>query len=211
MLRSLVLLFGFSSISLFSQVKAITENGDEVLLYENGTWKSKSSNSSIFGKTDIPENATPYKKDLKSTFLMKSKVLNVGVWMNPSKWTVSKGDEPQEYKFVLKGESLYGMMITEKVAFPLETLKVAALQNAKTASEDVELTKEEYRTINGIRVLMMQLEGTIQGVKFVFWGYYYATEQGSVQLVTYTVDSQFALYKSDMETFLNGLVEISNP
>ncbi len=200
----------FSGIfPLNAQIKAITENGDEVLLYENGTWKSKVNKSSLFGTTVIPENQTPFKKDPASSFLLKSKVCNVGVWLNPSKWTISKGDEPQEYKFVLKGESVYGMMITEKVGFPLEVLKNAALTNAQNASADVAVVKEEYRTVNGIRVIMMQMEGTLQGIKFTFYGYYYSNEQSSVQVLTWTVQDLFDSHKAEMEKLLNGLVESS--
>ncbi len=206
MLKSLFIGLSFTAITLTAQIKAITENGDEVLLYENGTWKSQVKNSALFGTAEIPENNIPFKKDSKSTFLLKSKVVNVGVWLNPAKWTISKGNEPQEYKFTLKGESVYGMLITEKVEFPLETLKKAALTNAQNASADLELVREEYRTVNGLRVLMMQLEGTLQGIKFDFYGYYYATSQGSVQLVTWTVKDLFPSQQLEMENLLNGMV-----
>ncbi len=206
MLKSLFIGLSFTAITLTAQIKAITENGDEVLLYENGTWKSQVKHSDLFGNAEIPENSVPFKKDSKSTFLLKSKVVNVGVWLNPNKWTISKGNEPQEYKFTLKGESVYGMMITEKVEFSLETLKKAALTNAQNASADLELVREEYRTVNGNRVLMMQLEGTLQGIKFDFYGYYFSTSQGSVQLVTWTVKDLFSSQQMEMENLLNGMV-----
>jgi hypothetical protein len=210
MLKSLFIGLSFTAITLTAQIKAITENGDEVMLYENGTWKSQAKNSQLFGTTEIPQNSVPFKKDVNSTFLLKSKVVNVGVWLNPTKWTISKGNEPQEYQFTLKGESVYGMMITEKVEFPLETLKRAALTNAQNASADLELVREEYRTVNGLKVLMMQLEGTLQGIKFDFYGYYYSTSQGSVQLITWTVKDLYSSQQSEMEKLLNGIVVFSN-
>lgn len=196
---------------LSAQIKAITENGDEILIYEDGTWKSKTDNSKLFGTTEIAENKTPFKKDARSTFLLKSKLVNVGVWLNPNKWAISKGAEPQEYKFTLKGGSAYGMLITEKIEFPLETLKKAALKNAQNASPDITLIKEEYRVVNGTRVLMMQLEGTLQDIKFNFLGYYYSANQCSVQLVTWTVKDLYSTNIGEMESLLNGIVEAANP
>ena len=108
--------------------------------------------------------------------------MNVGVWLNPNKWAISKGAEPQEYKFTLKGGSAYGMLITEKIEFPLETLKKAALKNAQNASPDIALIKEEYRVVNGTRVLMMELEGTLQDIKFNFLG---------IKLLLNKVENQF--------------------
>jgi len=50
------------------------------------------------------------------------------------------------------------MMIAEKMEIPLESLKEIVLDNAKEAAPDIKIVKEEYRTVNGIRVLMMQMK-----------------------------------------------------
>ena len=61
--------------------------------------------------------------------------------------------------------------------------------------------------VNGLKVLNLHMEGTIQGMKFSFYGYYYSSANGSVQLVTYTGKNLFNDYKDDIELFLNGIVE----
>ncbi|MCB0636529.1 MAG: hypothetical protein KDC54_07910, partial [Lewinella sp.] len=59
----------------------------------------------------------------------------------------------------------------------------------------------------GLNVLMLQLEGTIEGIRFNYYGYYYSNENGTVQLITYTSDNLFEDYTEEIETFLSGLAE----
>ena len=83
----------------------------------------------------------------------------------------------------------------------------------QTSSEDptkisfrhVKVTFEEQRRVNDVDVLAMQMEGTIQGIPFTYYGYYFSGPQGSVQLLTYTGSNLFAEYKPEFEDFLNGL------
>ena len=72
----------------------------------------------------------------------------------------------------------------------------------------MKIIKEEYRTINGVKVIMMQMPGTIQGIKFTYYSYYYSNSNGSVQFLTYTSQNLFETYKKKMEDLLNGLVEL---
>lgn len=100
------------------------------------------------------------------------------------------------------------MLISEKIQIPIETLKGIAYENAKNAAPDIKIIKEEYRTVNSIKVLMMQMSGTIQGIKFIYFGYYYSNTNGTIQFITYTSENLFKTYFDDIELFLNGLVEI---
>ena len=100
------------------------------------------------------------------------------------------------------------MAITEQITVPMSSLKNIALINGRNAAPDIKVTKEEYRSVNGQQVLMLQLTGTIQGIKFVYFGYYFSGENGTVQLLSYTSQSLFNKYEADMEKFLNGLVMI---
>lgn len=191
-----------------AQINAITETGDEVVLYEDGTWKYL--NDSIIEDSEISENDMEFSKDIKSTFLVKSNNLNVGIWINPKKWSFIKGEENDafEYQFQKKGDDLYAMLISEKMQIPIETLKEIAVENAKSVASDIKIIKEEYRNVNGIQVLMMQMSGTIQGVRFTYYGYYYSNSNGTIQLLTYTGENLIDDYLNDIELYLNGLVEL---
>ncbi|KAB2869110.1 MAG: hypothetical protein F9K37_08835 [Bacteroidales bacterium] len=192
---------------LNAQVKAITETGEEVFLYDDGTWKYVDNNSTL--NSEIPVNDTKFIKDKNSSFLVKSKKLNFGIWINPKEWSFTKGTDSDafEFQFVLKGEDLYAMLITEKMQIPLESLKGIALENAKNVAPDTKIIKEEYRTVNGIQLLMMQMTGTIQGMRFVYYGYYYSNQNGTVQLLAYTGENLLKNYVDEIELFLNGFVE----
>ena len=205
-----VILTGLILISvqfLTAQISAVTETGDEVILYEDGTWKYL--NDSIIENAEIPVNEKEFLKSKKSTFLVKSKKLNVGIWINPKNWSFTKGIENDafEYQFRKKGDDLYAMLISEKMQIPIETLKGVAVENAKSAAPDIKIIKEEYLNVNGIKVLMLQMSGTLQGLRFTYYVYYYSNSNGTIQLITYTAENLFPNYLEDIEEFLNGLVK----
>lgn len=205
----LITLFGILSFHISkAQTKAVTEKGDEVILYSDGTWKY--TNDSTIKETEIKTNDHPFIKDKKSTFLVKSNKVNVGIWIDPKAWTFSKNsdNEDAEFQFQKKDEDLYALLISEKMEIPVENLKSIAFDNAKSAAPDIKIINEEYRTVNGIKVLMLQMAGTIQGMRFTYYGYYYSSKNGTIQFLAYTGESLFEQYKESIENLLNGLVEI---
>ncbi|MGC4038946.1 MAG: hypothetical protein QM764_23510 [Chitinophagaceae bacterium] len=203
-----LLFFIIATLSVTAQKKAVTENGEEVILYDNGTWKP--ANDSATEHKAIPVNPTSFKKPVSSSFLLKSTKVNVGIWLDAKKWSFQKStnNDAAEYELQLKGKDLYGMLISEKIEVPIETLKTIALNNARQVAPDVEVVKEEYRTVNNKKVLMLQMNGTTQGIKFSYYGYYYSSSKGTIQFLTYTAQNLLSSYKSDMEDLLNGFVVI---
>lgn len=194
------------ALPAMAQKKAVTENGEEVILYTDGTWKY--INDSAREEKEIPVNPKAFTKGNASTFLLKSSKFNVGVWIDPKKWSFKKAEnnDAAEYEFELKGKDLYGMMINELVEIPLESLKKIAIENAREAAPDIQLIKEEYRTVNGQKVLMLQLNGSAEGIKFSYYGYYYSNENGTMQMVLYTSQNLLKNYLTEIESHLNGFV-----
>jgi len=191
-----------------AQIKAITETGEEVILYDDGTWKyTKKSDQK---NKDIKTNPQEFKKSKNSTFLLKSTKLNIGIWLNPKKWKFEKSiqNPDAEYELQLKGEDLYGMVITEKIKIPLLNLKNIAFENGRAAIPDLQIIKQEYRTINGLKVLMLKMEGSLQGINLTYYGYYFSNSNGTVQLLTYTSQDLVKEYFEDIEELLNGFVEL---
>mgnify|MGYP007094902967 CR=1 FL=1 len=203
---SISILLFFSSTS--GQQKAVTDMGDEVILYSNGTWKYITEPKS----GDISTNKSFFKKEKAASFLLKSNHINMGVWLDPKKWKFnkSKDSEASEYEFELKGESVFGMTIVESVDIPLLSLRAAALENAKSIAVDTRVSHEEYRMVNGLKVLSLEFLSTIQGIEFLYYGYYYSGENGTIQLLSYTYSSQATANRREMETFLNGLTIIGD-
>lgn len=198
------------STNCFAQERAVTSNGDEVILNADGTWKM--ANPEAKRKSRIDTNAVSIKKPGNSTFIVKSNRLNCGMYIDPKKWSFSKGKPGEiiEFRFTLKEKDAYGMLISEKTEIPLESLQSIAIDNAREAIPDVEVIKEEYRKVNDNIVLVMQMNGTLKGIKATYLGYYYSAPEGSVQFITYTSTNLFEEQKKDMEELLNGFVSIKD-
>ena len=203
---TLLIFFSIGAIVGVAQTSAVTSNGDEVILYNDGTWKFINKPDSSTNKADTSK--TVFLKNNEATFLLKSNVTNVGIYLNPKKWSFSKSgaNASAEYSLQLKGEDAYGMLIAEKIEIPLESLKNLAFENAKNAAPDIKIIKEEYRIVNGTTVLCLQMNGTTQGIKFSYFGYYFSFAKGSIQLVTYTSQNLLKDYKPALEELLNGFV-----
>lgn len=205
---NLILLILISTQFVSAQIYAITETGDEVVLYNDGSWMYLSDENSERG--EIPVNDTEFLKDDNSTFLVKSKNVDMGIYIDPVSWKFSKGSDEDgyEYLFEMKGEDLYAMLISEKVQIPVETLQQIAIENARSVAPDIRVVKEEYRTVNGLKLLHMQMSGSIQGIKLTYYGYYYSNSSGTIQLLAYTGEYLLNTYINDIELLLNGFVDI---
>ena len=74
---------------LTSQTKALTEDGREVILLENKTWR-------FVNETDertldvIETNEAPFSKTNTSSFLLRSKKVDAGIYLDPKKWKTIK-------------------------------------------------------------------------------------------------------------------------
>jgi hypothetical protein len=203
---NLLLLFNIDSNC---QKKAIiTDTGEEVELNDDGTWKYIYDDPSGSVKLDTVILSRP--KD--SDFLVKSNKLDIGIWLNKKKWSYSENkneeESPAEFNFKLIGEDAYGMIIVERIGIPMDNLLEIALNNARNAASDIRVVKKECRQVNGSIVYYMQMEGTIQGIDFVYLGYYRSDKNGSIQFLTYTAQNLLKEYQKDMEELLNGFVNL---
>lgn len=79
------------SLKIRAQINAVTENGDKVILNSDGTWIYADGESSP--NKPIPLSEEKFEKGSASTFLVRSKRLKVGLWINPKQWTFEKGKE----------------------------------------------------------------------------------------------------------------------
>ena len=202
--------FVFLAVIAFGQQSAVTETGEVVILYDNGTWSYVHKDT--IAEDDIPINPGNFSRSLNSIFLLKSTRINMGCYLDPKKWTIAKADdlEAAEYEINDTVNGLYGMMITEKINLPLESLANIALDNALEAAPDVNVTDKQYRYVNGRKVLMMRMTGTIQGIRFSYFGYYYTSPKGATQFLVYSSEEIVNQHVADIEELLNGLVEIND-
>lgn len=203
-----VILVAITSISVAQQT-ATTSDGKTVILNEDGTWKydeTKSTNI-LFNDSLLPK----FSKPISSKTLLKSQRTNHAVWYNSLKWSTVdvKPTEASEYLFKLKDRDGYCLTVVEKIEIPVENFREIILKSLRMrGAEQMEIVKEEYRMVNGQRVLHMQFDASSKGIKFTYTGYYYSNETGTTQLLCYTGKNLFKDYKQDFENMLNGFAVI---
>jgi len=190
-----------------AQTKAVTESGEEVILYDDQSWAYVDKEPAE--AKEIPLNEAVFTVPESGSFQIKSSKVNAGIFLNPKIWSFKKAvnNEDAEFEFQLKGEDLYGIWISEEISIPVETLGIIAIDNARAAAKNLKVLNKEYRMVNGRKVLHIEMSGLVQGIDLSYYGYYYSDESGSSQILTYTSGQLVEKYKPVMEDFLNGFSE----
>ncbi len=183
---------------------ATTDKGEIVILNNDGTWSYQ--NAEAQKQVEIKTNKTTFNKPAGATFFLKSTRNKSAFWVDPKKWLFKKASDksPSEYEFELKGMDLYGLAVTEGIEVSLEALAQVAVENARDSAPDAQVVAQEYRMVNGIKVLYQQMNGTTKGMKLSWIGYYFSDKSGSTQFLTYTSTNLVEKYKAEIESFLNG-------
>ena len=123
---------------------------------------------------------------------------------NPKKWTQKPSQEPGRYRFTHASGDGYGLVIAERIAVSMDAFPDIALNNAKNADPNAKIVVREKRKVNGAEVWFLQMDVVVDKTPFAYYGYYYASDAGSVQIITYTGKNLIAEYKDDFLEFLNG-------
>lgn len=202
---SITLLLCFFSMNVIAAQMAVTEEGDVVILNDDGTWHYEDGKSTQ--DIEILTNPAVFKKPISSNFLLKSKRNNTAFALNTKEWSFIKSKEDDtaiEYSINLKTGDLYAMAITERIEIELEQLVEIAFGNAKEAAPDAKVIKKEYRIVNDKKVIYMEITGTMQGIKFQYLGYYFSDSTGSTQFVVYTSENLVGKFKTEINNLLNG-------
>ena len=193
---------------LLADEKATTDGGDRVILYENGTWEYINNDVSIStsGEGNKPVDSDAY---------YASAILPMGIYLNSNKWrqTTEIGNPDAEFEFEHVNTMVYGMVIAEKLYFPIGGLKRIVLENAQSESPDAKIIFEGEKKVNGVDVLALIIDVPMPAYEVNFKFYYYLYSKrgvGSLQVMCYTLDEAFEELKGDMEDYLNGFVLTDN-
>lgn len=195
--------------TIFSQHKALTEDGKEVVLFENGTWKFINESDAKVLET-IPTNQNVFEKSKTAGFLLKSKKLDVGIYFDPKKWKLAPQNiSPHvEYFFTERNtaDGYFGFMMTEKVQIAtLKNLKELILENIKRNVDYFRLKESEYRTVNGLKVLFIRYAANTKGMDFEYAGNYYINSDGYTGVVGFSSQKVFEKSFSEIQELINGI------
>ncbi|HMK65024.1 MAG TPA: hypothetical protein VK564_04465 [Thermodesulfobacteriota bacterium] len=185
----------------FSQnISATTEDGRKVILKKDGTYSFVESPKPL-----LSPGFLTFQKPDKSKTVFKPKGDRFLIWYDASLWHEKKTDS-EKPEFSHKDGDVGAIIIAERVQLTLEAFRDIALKNARAAAPDARIIQEETRVVNGKSILCLKIQGTTQGIEFIFYGYYYAGKAGVIQHLTYAPINLYSEYEKDMTDFLNGLV-----
>jgi hypothetical protein len=124
-----------------------------------------------------------------------------------AKWDCEFTPEPEgdkEFSFVHRDGDVFAMVISERIPLSREVLRKVVLDNASSAASDLRILREESRLVSGENVLCLTMTGTLEKTPFIYHGYYYTGQRGTIQVITFTSKSLFDQYAKDMSAFLDG-------
>lgn len=200
----------FISQFVIAQQIAVTERGDTVYLYSNGTWD--------YYENHINENLDSQEIRMNNNYFTKSKFSTkkingsgdaYEIWYNDIIWKrLPVGELNPEADValkLLKGD-VYAMLIYEELEISMENLSQLALNNAINIATDIKMIDQEYRVVNNDTLIWMRMDGTTQGMKISYYSYYFSNNKGSIQFHAFTGQSLIDKYKDEIENLLNGLI-----
>lgn len=193
-----------------AQEIAITDRGDSVLLFSNGTWDYYTNYKNVeYELAEIKLNDQVFSKPKASVNKINGSNQAYEIWYDDRVWKrVPPGELNPEADVALKliKGDVYAMVIYEELEIPMENLSQIALDNAVNVAPDMEMIDKEYRLVNNDSLICMRMDGTTQGMKIAYYSYYAANEKGSIQFHTFTGQNLLDKYKNEIEDLLNGLV-----
>lgn len=200
-------------VSLFakSQTKALTEDGKEVILFDNKTWKYVNDSDEKTLQT-ISTNEQSFEKSKGASFLIKSKKIEAGLYFNPKIWKITKSpfNYPSiEYVFMNNSTpTVFGALTTENAPVQtLKNLKDLILSGVQKSADYFRLKESEYRTVNNIKVLYLAYSANTKGIDFEYISNLYLTSEGYCSISSYTYANKYEENKKEMADFINGLVK----
>ena len=197
------------SLTFIAQQRALTEDGKEVVLFDNGTWKFVNESDAKALETTITNNNL-FEKSRNASFLMKSKKMDVGVYFDPKKWKLATQNiSPHvEYFFAERSsnDGYFGFMITEKVQIAtLKNLKDLIIENVNRNVDYFRLKESEYRTVNGVKVLYIRYAANTKGMDFEYAGNYYINSDGYAGVVGFSSQKMFENSFGAIQELINGI------
>jgi hypothetical protein len=206
------ILFTSFSLSANEGVDAITEDGQGVVLYSNGTWAFKLEpilpQIKKNKKVKILPTPTPVKnKKVNPKSILKGKHNAYKIVYDNTLWKkTSSANDDAEIQLEHKAGNGFAMVIFDRSPISLEDLKKQVLTTMRSVASKVEIISEEKKRIKGHQIMLLKINSTIEDTPFSYFNYYASGKWGTIQFVTYTASALMADYEADFTTLLDGLV-----
>ena len=202
---------------VYSQTQAITEDGDTIYIYNNGTWSYEPQDDmpllendmgfladelqldTIKGEFFIPKSANKTLKNSRGQFIIK---YNSALWERVPPATLN---DEAEFALQSKTTDLWCIVISEETEIEASSLfKIARQTMEDNTGATTEIVKSEVRKVNGYDVVRGTLRANLSGISFMFDTYYFSNELGSVQFTIWTGDNIWKKNEKRILELLNG-------
>ena len=207
---AILALFFVNILICNSDQLAITENGEEVMLFGDKTWRFKNEKTNL-----SPKLTLSFSKGSNSTFLVKSKLNGFGVYLNPKIYLFNRESDGKdaEFGFTSRKKNSWGLMINESIGVPLKSMRTVQIENLKEKATNIEVLKEEYIVVNGIEALHLRIKADVKelgDLSCIYCTYSTSTKDSTTQLTSFTTEINFKTCSEDMYELLNGLTKLES-
>jgi hypothetical protein len=79
-----------------------------------------------------------------------------------------------------------------------------AMNNIKNASSDYNILYYKNATVNDLQGKLVKFTAKLQGINFTYLAFYYASEKGSFQFLTFTSNNLYSNYEKDLMDLISG-------
>lgn len=131
---------------------------------------------------------------------------NISVKYDPELWKQAAPGNDGEFVLLHSSGDGHALVIAERIAVPLDSIQDVALENAQAVDPNAKIIFRDKRRVNGVVLYFLKIEANVDTVPMVYCGYFYAGENGTVQVVTYTTKTLLPEYEREFMDFLNGFV-----
>lgn len=226
MRHNFVLIFGICALTIvagWTLIQATTAYDDAVLLHADGTWTTRASTAtqrtvvlhpdgtwsyrSVSPTPQVPVSSTlAYRKPDAASAYVTGDMVPYGIWINPNTWhrDTDMPDKVFERRFTHTSGEAWGAVIAEPTRLSFDDVKAFVLKSARKHMTDAELVLQEKRLINGHDMMFLNIQGKYRSAPLTYLNYFYAGEEGTVQIYTWTLQASAEKYERDMLNLLNG-------
>jgi len=201
-----------------AQITAITERGDTIYVFNDGTW-------SFYEDGGYQEETGLEYLDMELTFDSTEQVFTIpgdsksniksdlgffDINYNDKKWKrvpAGKFNEDAEIAFESKEKDMYAIIISEEIEIGAENIVKIALNNMEeTMSTPPEVKLLQKRVVNGQPLIRAVYAINVSGMDLTFDSYYYSDWRGTIQFTTWTGSNLHGKYEKDIVDLLNGIL-----
>ena len=197
-------------------VRATTEDGRAILVYGDGTWRldRRPPPAAEVVELDLSAGPPPPAPSPSSARTLTSASGTYALTYDPTAWSRPRNrvNEEAEFELSLPFSGGYALSIYE--AFPSTNKQVRdfVLTNAELGTGNpVMLLSERPFRVPGGEGIQLEFEGVAEnGVEFVFITSVFGTDEGALQVTTFTSTSAAERHRATMLRFHDGIRLLKN-